>query len=73
MASFLIAALASAAGWIPNRQVSVIAAAGFVGTLFDSLLGATLERRGLIGNNGVNFAGTVAAGIIAVLLNLTTS
>lgn len=73
VASFFIAALASTAGWIPNRHVSVIAAAGFLGTLFDSLLGATLERRGAIGNNGVNFASTVAAGIIAVLLNLTTS
>jgi uncharacterized protein (TIGR00297 family) len=73
LASFLIAALASTAGWIPSRHVSVIAAAGFLGTLFDSFLGATLERRGMIGNNGVNFASTVVAGILALLLNLTIS
>ncbi len=73
VASFLVAMLASAAGWISNRHLSVIAAAGFFGTLFDSFLGATLERRGMIGNNGVNFASTVVAGIIALLLNLTIS
>jgi uncharacterized protein (TIGR00297 family) len=73
LASFLIAALAASSGWIASRHVSVIAVAGFLGTLFDSLLGATLERRRMIGNNGVNFASTVSAAIIALLLNLTTS
>jgi uncharacterized protein (TIGR00297 family) len=73
LASFLIAALATTAGWVPHRHVLVIAAAGFLGTIFDSLSGATLERRGRIGNNGVNFTSTIAAGIIALLLNLTTS
>ncbi len=73
LAAFLIAALAAAAGWLPHRQVLVIAAAGFLGTIFDSLFGATLERRGMIDNNGVNFTSTIAAGIIALLLNLTSS
>ncbi len=73
LAAFLIAALAAATGWVPHRYVSVIAAAGFLGTIFDSLLGATLERRGVIDNNGVNFTSTIAAGIVALLLNLTTS
>lgn len=72
LAACLIATL-GAAGWVPHRDVLAIAAAGFLGTVFDSLLGATLERRGVIGNNGVNFASTIAAGIIALLLNLTTS
>ncbi len=73
LAAFLIAVLATAAGWVPHRYVSVIAAAGFLGTIFDSLLGATLERRGIIDNNGVNITSTIAAGIIALLLILTTS
>ncbi len=73
LAAFLIATLAAAVGWVPHRHLLVIAAAGFLGTIFDSLLGATLERRGLINNNGVNFTSTAAAGIIALLLNLTTS
>ena len=73
LAAFLIATLAAAVGWVPHRHFLVIAAAGFLGTIFDSLLGATLERRGLINNNGVNFTSTIAAGIIALLLNFTTS
>ena len=73
LAAFLIATLAAAVGWVPHRHFLVIAAAGFLGTIFDSLLGATLERRGLINNNGVNFTSTTAAGIIALLLNFTTS
>jgi uncharacterized protein (TIGR00297 family) len=72
LASFLIAALATTAGWVPHRYVWAIAAAGFLGTIFDSLLGATLERRGQISNNGVNFTSTIAAGIIALLLNFTS-
>jgi uncharacterized protein (TIGR00297 family) len=39
---------------------------GFLGTNFDSLLGATLQRRGVLSNNGVNLVATLfgaAAGI----------
>jgi len=45
------------------------------GLLFDSLLGATLERRGWLNNDGVNFLSTAGAagfalGILAVLGHL---
>jgi uncharacterized protein (TIGR00297 family) len=43
----------------------VITAAAFAGTLADSLLGATLERFGWIGNNTVNFLSTLVAAAIA--------
>ena len=36
--------------------------------LFDSVLGATLERRGWIGNDFVNFSSTIVAGLLALLL-----
>jgi uncharacterized membrane protein len=39
-----------------------------VGNGVDSLLGATLERRGWLGIDAVNFAATAAGGAIAVLL-----
>ena len=39
-----------------------------VGLIFDSLLGATLERRGWLGNDLVNFTSTVSAASIAFLL-----
>ena len=44
--------------------------AAFAGNLFDSLLGATLERRGLVTNGTVNFAGTSFAGGLALALSL---
>jgi uncharacterized membrane protein len=39
--------------------------AGCAGLLFDSLLGATVERRGWLGNDLVNFASTVFAAAAA--------
>jgi uncharacterized protein (TIGR00297 family) len=39
-----------------------------IGLFTDSLLGATLERRGLIGNDWVNFLSTVIAAVTAFLL-----
>jgi len=40
--------------------------AAFAGNLFDSVLGATIERRGLVSNGVVNFAGTSFAGGLAL-------
>ena len=43
-------------------------AAGIFGMLADSLLGATIENRGWLGNNVVNFLSTVVAAAIAFLI-----
>jgi uncharacterized protein (TIGR00297 family) len=51
--------------WIP-------ASAGFVGMLVDSALGATLQRRGWLSNQSVNFIGTLAAAMLAYVLPLWT-
>lgn len=50
------------------KLLAVCAGAGLAGMIFDSLLGATLERRRLLGNNAVNFASTIIAALIAFLL-----
>ena len=42
--------------------------AGMVGNLMDSVLGATLERKGTIGNHAVNFLNTLTAVLLAYLL-----
>jgi uncharacterized membrane protein len=34
----------------------------------DSLLGATLERRGMLGNDAVNFSSTAIATVLAFLI-----
>lgn len=61
LAACLMSAVSVAAGMIPVRAASIAAAAGVCGMLVDSLLGAWLERAGLVGNNAVNFSSTVAA------------
>ncbi len=44
--------------------------AALAGNLFDSFLGATIQRRGLVTNGIVNFAGTSVAGALALGLAL---
>jgi len=56
-----------------GREMFCVAAAGGVfGLFFDSLLGATLERRGWLNNDAVNFLSTTSAsafalGLLAIL------
>jgi uncharacterized protein (TIGR00297 family) len=63
-----IAATALLAGLITPKQAAVIAFAGFLGTLVDSLLGSLFERRGWLNNDLVNLLSTVAAVGVAWIL-----
>lgn len=67
-AALLVAATGAAAlagGW----RIGVVGAAGGIfGLLFDSLLGATLERRGWLNNDAVNFISTWSAAALALAL-----
>jgi uncharacterized protein (TIGR00297 family) len=52
-------------------QAVVALVAGICGLFFDSLLGATVERRGWLGNDPVNFSSTVfAAGVAALIFRV---
>lgn len=51
-------------------MVIVCTIAGFVGTNVDSLVGATLENSGKIGNSGTNLIATSCGGIFALLFYL---
>jgi uncharacterized protein (TIGR00297 family) len=62
----LVFALSRILSW---RSFAVCAGAAIFGMIFDSLLGATLERRRLLGNNAVNFASTIVAAGLAFLLS----
>ncbi|MGA7294234.1 MAG: DUF92 domain-containing protein, partial [Terriglobales bacterium] len=64
-AGLLIAMVAVSGGMILRSQLWIPVAAGFAGMFFDSLLGATLQRRGWMSNETVNFFATLAAGALA--------
>ena len=61
-----VIALIYAVGFSWSSDVIWIVAAGTVGNLSDSVLGATVERKHLINNNAVNFLNT-AVGALAAL------
>jgi uncharacterized protein (TIGR00297 family) len=60
----IIGLLAAAAGISGSYGILVGAVAGFLGTNFDSLLGATLQRSGHLTNNGVNLLATLFGAIV---------
>ncbi len=68
-AAGLLAALAvAAAAALALRLTLAVFAAGAAGLFADSLLGATLERRGWLVNDAVNFLSTAIAAALAALL-----
>ncbi len=69
LAAFVIALFAWVTGLLSLEWSLIAAACGFAGMLFDSLLGATLESRGLLANDGVNFISTIFAADVALLLS----
>ena len=66
LASALIVALAFALRLCGVAGILITLSAAIAGNLFDSVLGATVERRGLMTNGTVNFAGTTFAGALAL-------
>lgn len=68
--ALLIAAVYSLGfGWSVSFLWIIIA--GFTGNLVDSILDASLERKGLIGNNVVNFLNTAAGAGVCWLLMIS--
>ena len=67
----VLGALVVAVDGTPSMQLPwaagcIAGAAGIAGLLFDSLLGATLERAGLLNNDAVNFLSTIFAALVAL-------
>ena len=61
-----VAGLAVMLGAVDGLAGVIIFVAGCAGVVFDSLLGATLERCGWFGNDLVNFASTVFAAYVGL-------
>jgi uncharacterized protein (TIGR00297 family) len=65
VASLVIAALGAAVGLYPWIGVLPIVLAAFVGTTFESLVGAALEKRQLLDNEALNFLNTLVGALVA--------
>ncbi|WP_263385259.1 DUF92 domain-containing protein [Granulicella arctica] len=61
----IVVLVTAAVGWLPWAMGLVVFGAGVAGLLFDSYLGATVERRGWLGNDLVNFCSTLFAAALA--------
>jgi uncharacterized protein (TIGR00297 family) len=72
LAGVIAAAIVAGAGsWAMRGDwtlFTLICAGAVFGLVFDSLLGATLERKGWLNNDAVNFLSTVSAAAFALLL-----
>ncbi len=67
-AALILTAVAVAGGIVPQAQFWIPAAVGVAGMFVDSLLGATLQRRGWINNEAVNLCGTLIAAALGCVL-----
>lgn len=68
LAAIIIAVCARALGLVQWPRVIVIACAGTAGMVVDSILGASLERKGWLNNDFVNLLSTVSAALLVWLL-----
>jgi len=64
-----IGALGAALGLFPWIGVAVVAVAAFAGTTLESLLGAAVDRRGLLDNEAMNFLNTLVGALVAAALS----
>lgn len=67
LASAVIAALGAGVGLYGWGGVFPVVAAAFVGTMFESVVGAALEKRRLLDNEALNFLNTLVGALVAVL------
>jgi len=70
LGGFAVSLVAWLLGVITPEMAAICTLAGFVGTNLDSLVGATLENRGFLGNAGTNLLATIGGGLFAALVFL---
>ena len=64
-AALVLASLGAALGLYPSVGMLAVVLAAFVATTLESVVGATLEKRGLLDNEAVNFLNSLAGALLA--------
>lgn len=64
--SIIVCGIAFALGIVSWQICLICILVGFIGTNLDSLYGALIENRGIIGNSGTNLLATLSGGLIAL-------
>jgi uncharacterized protein (TIGR00297 family) len=64
-AALVLAGAGLGLGFLGGRWAAAVAFGGAAGTLFDSILGASAENAGLLGNEEVNFLATLFGALVA--------
>jgi uncharacterized protein (TIGR00297 family) len=70
LGGFVVSVVALLLQVITPQMMAICTLAGFVGTNIDSVIGATLENKGFLGNAGTNLLATLGGGLFAVILYL---
>jgi uncharacterized protein (TIGR00297 family) len=65
-AAAVVGLIALALGLVGLPSLAIVLVAAFIGSSADSLLGATLERRGLMDNDAVNFSNTLIGALSGI-------
>jgi uncharacterized protein (TIGR00297 family) len=69
----LLAGIAIAAGLVPRTALAAVVAGATIGSLAESLLGATLEAPGILNNDMLNFLNTGIAATAAIVVVRVTA
>jgi uncharacterized protein (TIGR00297 family) len=64
-AALIVAGLGAALGLYPAPGALAVVVAAFIATTLESVVGATLEKRGLLDNEAVNFLNSLAGALLA--------
>lgn len=67
-ASLVLGGLGAAVGLFPWTGAAVVAVAAFLGTTLESVLGATIEHRGWLDNEAMNFLNTLVGAVAAAAM-----
>lgn len=73
IAASIVSWVSAACGLVDWRWTPVIALAGIGGMFLDSVMGASWENAGRMGNDAVNFVSTVFAADIALIVAMITA